>query len=677
MRVVSKLEDIVLKAGVPPWCVGVASVPITTFPIYAAMESGYGSMLSNVPNEPLLALAAGATFFGTKWHFESRKALYELGIRPGSKSSREKSKKGYWKLWDSWLLHPKISGAAIGTSAFLGLGLFHDVSGFSDAAQRAGFVSEQMSSADALSLLKTAGSFAAFSGVGSFLCYQMIKYLSWVVSSEGAPRIAKILKAGLSKPAERIAYCRDFLEEYPSKAAAFNLAAEAFKQGDLDTAAYYVKRTPDLPSDAFLPNMAESDFVSLHVPRVHEKWRKSKKDLIPALDVATYANEFGNSKTADEVLRVTAKESDSAEVSAIIAWWVSEAFGRREEAAIHWKDAFVKMHSDKRYVSELAGEDVRGVNRVYQIGPEFIKEDVILKEQDSYHVGFEGSMLEFVENRVPRDSRNVVPRKLADFSYYDEETRHVLVMGYLPGPTLFQKVSEGTAGFDDLLSVTEYLSTLHKHVPVEMSGLGVVDLKGKMKRALSNPGLNLPEGLRRSTIRHLEFILSELQGSNLVFSQDAHGGQWLFPPDLLVKVDHNDNGVDTLFRDLAKRDVHPGMYDLLFRDGRVNGTFYPLQCETYRMYQDKGLGVMDEGRFKLLHLQSMVVQALSFASAWSVSQMQHMARFREPVLDAGDRVIDLIRRDHGVHYRYNRSSYDFLEDDIRRHREVLTLNAEG
>ena len=678
MRVASRLEDIVLKAGVPSWVVGMAGVPVTTLPVYAAMREGYVSVLGGVPDEPLLALVAGVTFLGAKWHFDGKKALYELGIKPGSKPLEKKSKKGYWGLWDSWLLHPKVSGALIGTSAVLGLGLFRGVSGFSEAVERVGFVSERLASAEAgLGLLKVAGASVAFSGVSSFLCYQAIRYLSWMASSEGAPRVVKVLKGGLSKPDRRIDHCRGFLEEYPSKVAAFNLAKEAFKQGDLDVAARCVKKASRLPSDGFFPNMSESDFMLLHVPTVYEKWKKNKKDLVSALDVATYANEFGSSRVADEILRAAAKDAGSAEVSAIMAWWVGEAFGRREEAAAHWKSAFVKMHSDRRYASELAGEDVRGVNRVYRIDPEFIKEDAILKEQDFYQVGFEGRMLEFVERSVPRDSRHVVPRKLADFSYYDEGSRHVLVMGYLPGPTLFQKVSDGTAGFDDLVSVTDYLSTLHKCVPAEMSGLGVVDLKGKMKRALSNPDLGLPESLRLSTARHLEFVLSELQGAGLVLSQDAHGGQWLFPSGLVVKVDHNDSGVDTLFRDLAKRDVHPGVYDLLFKGERVNSVFYSLQSETYRMYQDKGLTSMDEGAFRLLHLQSMLVQSLSFASAWSAGQMRHMARFREQVLGAGELVIDMIRRDHGSSYGYDKSSYDCLEDSLRRHRDALVLSAES
>ena len=672
MNLLRRLEDAALKAKIPPWVMGIASIPLAVLPMYAMSRQG-DRAFDGIPDWLTFSLAAGVTFLGSKTYFDRRKSLKDLGIELTNENPKKTEKKWYWNLWDSWLMHPKISGAAIGTTLALSRTVFHDVASIPDLEERLALISSEISRHSSEGnlnafLLRSAGTSAALSGILSFLSYHGVRYLSWMASSEGAPRSFAELKALLSRGEKGIETCKEMLEKYPSRQTALNLANEEIKRHNLEDAVRHIKQASKLPKEPFYPNMSESDFLFLHVEGLHGDWKKNKKNAVKALALATYASNFGSREAAAGILRQTAEEEGSAETSAIMAWWAGEAIGMPEESEIHWRDAFVRMHASPSYASQQVGEEVRGVNNVYQMGPEFIREDTILKEQSRYQTDFESKMLRFIEEQVPKDPSNSVPRELSRFSYENESARHVLVMAYTPGPNLFQKI-EADSGLEDALRVTEYLATLHRHIPPEMSSLGTVDLKEKMRKAAANPALGMPEKEQESALRHLEFMLDRLQGKGQVLAQDAHGGQWLFPKELLIKVDHNDSGIDTLFRDLAKRDAHPKMNRLLFNG---SASFHALQNETYRIYKDKGLAGKDEKDFRLLHLQAMLAQALSFASAWSAREMKHMHDLRTPALEtAAGNVMEVLRSDHAREYASNRKNYQEIESAFRRQCEIL------
>ena len=666
MNLFKKLEDIVIENGIPPWAVGTAGSALATASALGFLELGYRERLS-MPEEIYLGLIAGSTFFLVNRHFGRKYSMKEFGIRGDSKIPRQKLK-WPWLPWDSIFLHSKISGPATATALVLGKEVLDSPGNLFNLPESLETYSNYFNARlaqDAETYLLTLAADLAFrsTALGVGLHYAL-RTLSRVATSDALKKTKKRSKTLLSKGEERLKRSQEFFETYPSKLTAFQHADECLKQGDINSAAYYVKEVRNLPFEPVFANASSEDFFFMAFEDLYGRWKR-KRELSLGLVLVSLVHEFGDKGKISELMNEVAENANSAEAYALLGWWADEVLGMHERSKDYWKASFLKMLNSPEHRKEMLGDDLKGINNVYRIGPDFIKEDAILKEQDPVQARYEGSMLKFVEENVLRDKRHAVPKEMSCFDY---DSKSVLVMTYHSGKTLFQKILGDEASFDDLVKITEYLADLHSGIPLDMSRIGNVDLKRKIKDAAQNPFFGMSEDLQDRLLKNSEFIIDGIKYSERVVSQDAHGGQWIFTPDYLVKVDHNDNGIDSLFRDLAKRDSHPLMKSLLFEEE----LFYPLQKETYDVYKTAGLGNENETDFRLSHLQTMLLQALSFSSAWSNEEQSHARNLRAPVLEnAAENVMDALRQDHPEHYKNHKQEYKSVEEVFQEHASVL------
>ena len=667
MNLLKKLEDVVSENDIPAWTTGLAGSALATGSALGFLELGYRERLT-MPEEAYLALVGGLGFFFVKGYFERSNLIRKFGIRESSEIP-EKKLEWPWLPWDAFFLYPKISGPVTATALVVGKTVLDSPGNLFNLTERLDYYSTYFSTKLAqdpdtylLTLAADLGLRSAFLGFG---LYRAIDLLSRVGSSEALKKTKDRYRVVFSRGEERLRRSQEFFEKHPSKLTAFQHATECLMQDEVDTAAFYVKKVNDLPSKPYFSNSSVQESFLMGFGDLYKRWKK-KREITIALTLVSMVQEFGEEAKAAEFMDEVAEGANSAEDYALLGWWAYEVMDLPGMSGDLWRESFLRMLDSSGYRKELLGEDLKGVNNVYRIGLPFIKEETILKEQDSGQTEYESGMLRFIEENLLRDDPGyTVPRAVSDFNY---DGRSVLVTKYHSGKTLFEKVVERQAGLDDLIRITEFLSRLHSGIPVGMSRTGYVDLKSKMRSVVENPSLGMPEDLQYNTLRNSEFIADQLEDSGRVVSQDAHGGQWIFTPDYLLKVDHNDNGVESLFRDLAKRDVHPLMSSFLFEED----AFHPLQKETYEIYRSAGLTGRSENEFRRSHLQAMLLQALSFASAWSSPQQIYSRNLRSPVMEgAVENVMDAIRQDHTEHYNSHKRNYAELEEVFREQAATL------
>lgn len=656
MSVVGKLEEILLKTRLPARVIAAASAAAVAAPAYAI-----GAYAENVPFDLPPWTFAATIAFSTYCFLSPRLSTTitlqrELGIRINDarkKISSRRPKKAWQSLWDSWLLHPKASAAVIATGAVAARSGFLDLQKFREVFSVEGYAQPQA----ALHVLAPAVIYAAEIGLFSFLFYHAVRYLSWFVSTESASLSIDMIRANFAKR-DINGKLEGLVRKYPSRTMCLDVAVEAFRGHDIELAAKYVLRAAELPDVNPFPNVKLEDFVRTHVSTVYGHWRKSRRDIVMGLELATYVKEFGSSSLSDSIVRQAADANGSAEANALAAWWTQKVFGRKDAARHYWAESTMRLHAGNGYKIELVGE---GVNEVYQMGLPFMKALVINKMQDRVATEFESGMIGFVD-RIQKNPRYIVAEELAVVPL--DDSKYVLVLAFLKGDTMLDLTRNGVLTAEQLFMVTDYLALLHAEIPTGMSKIGEVGIKEKAEREIRNPHLGLAPEFQESLLHHVEFMLEEETGP-LVFHQDAHRAQFLYSGENVAKLDYGDKGLSTIYRDLAKLHLHPDI-------PLDTENFQEIQRQTFRIFLDRKLATGEEV-FMRRHLQYMLLQGLAFyPSAWSSPGMRHMKAQRGQAVAASAKVFDILRQDHWQHYRSNRAAYAALQDDFAQLEEKFS-----
>ena len=658
MNPLKKLEQIILEKEIPAWAAGAAASLAATGIGRAFLEVGEYRERMTVPEPAYLTAVALLSFFFTNRRIGRKQAMKKFGIK-GSSETEKIETRWPWKPWDAVFMHPKISGAAIGTGMIAGKGVFGSPQNLLRPAEALQNYAEYMKigMADETWIFAYAADKVFMSAVMSIGLTYAIDIFSRVATSQALKEGKSMYKVSLARGKNRMKHSKHFFEQNPSKMSAFFHAHECIKQGEINEGAKYIKKAKNEPFKIFYRNTTLEDYLFLMFEEYYNGWKR-KKQIGTGLSLLYLVQEFGEKEKISPLVKEISETCTTPEDLALLGWWTGEVLEMREESEKLWKESLLKMLRSPQYKTDILAEDLQGISNVYRIGPAFIKEETILKEQSKEQADHEAKMIKFVQENIQGEKQQA-PKEISRFDYGQNS---VLVTAYQQGKTLLQKIAEGEATFENLIQITEYLADLHSQIPLEMSGKGPINLKQKIKQALENPQFEMPEELREQALRNAEFIMDSLKHSKKVVSQDAHGGQWIFTPEHLIKVDYNDNGTEPFYRDLSKRDTHPLMKELLFKQEM----FDPLQKETHKIYETAGLSHETEKSFRLSHLQAMILQSLSFASAWSLREQEYSRNLRPAVLrNAAENVIDTIKQNHPGNYRQEKTRYDSLEQVLR------------
>lgn len=651
------LDDIIAKIRLPPRVAGLVSLPLTFSSFYFATNFLPSSPFRGTWAAPVISTLAsiGISEIITT-HFNEKKALRELGIEERglkkfdevASSQPEKERNLAWRVSDFFLTHPKLSGIGIGAVVTAYRLIRSDIVGIASSYAATGklgrfLLVESLYQASVMAFL-------------SYVSYFGVKYLSNMASSYDASTFFKLFPALFADNKTKIKVLSEQIRKKPSRFLRLSLATLLMKENKLDVACEQAKEALSAPNQPFLATQRFSETVKTAIGANYPKFRKNASDLPSAIFLAWCCNELGHPEAADDVLRQMARAANSAEASALSALWLSEAFGRKEAAKAYWMDSALRLVSDDSAIVLPVGE---GVNHVYRIGGEFMRSVLIFKEQPLSAREDERRVLAYVAS-LPKEAKYTQPNEVAAFTYQKGSPRHALVLQYVDGKTLLEKAREGAVSYGDLLAVIDYASFLYRNLPLSLSQSGKIYLKSKLESIVDNPSLGLEADLRERIKRHAEFIADDLTGYDII-ALDPHAGNWHFGEDgRTSKLDYS-AAKDSLFRDLSKLFAHP---ELQIKDDDTCS----LQGEAFERCSRDCFMPLGESDFRRLHLEGMLFQALSFASAWSVPEMSHMRGKREAVLAGASQAFKLLRSNH---YGNNKLSYGALESDFMRAREAV------
>ena len=556
MGIGKTLDDLIAKIKIPPKLMGVASVPLTSVLIYSIADYSLNQPAGDIRLPALAVCISLLGAVGITIHLDQIKAFTELGIQEDDfkkydgtvTPAPEKDKNLVQRIWDSWLLHPKISGFAIGTTptAFY----FYKAlsSGYLDLMAMA-----QRRYDTALSL----GSY----GLLCYFSYFTVKALSRMVSTSAAPLFFGLFPAILSlNTRAKIRALERLSKKTPNKGYHFDLARYYIEESELDTALEIAKEAVSLPRLS-LPTLKFSDTIKFKITFGYARFRQNRGNIAVGVALAWHCNELGRPEIADKILSQMTEEADSAEASAVAAWWLTEAFGRKDEAEAHWNSTFQHLFDDPSVVVKPVGE---GINHVYQLGGKFMRDLLMFKEMPPEKIRDERRVMAFM-TALPKEPIYSQPRDIATFIYRNGSQRHVLVLQRSQGKTFLEKARQGSVPYDDLLTAIDYSFLLYRSIPPDFTSAKKADLKWNLASIVENPYFGLPQDLQQSIKRHAELIAEDLTGYD-VFALDPHIGNWLTDGKVLTKLDC-EGGRDSLYKSRAKLLTHD---DLTLRETNLN-----------------------------------------------------------------------------------------------------------
>ncbi len=661
MGVRKTLEDIIDRVTIHPKAVGLASAPVTFFSVYALLNSSVSSVRGTLLAPTLSVLASLASYYKITDYFNQRKVRNELGIEEREFERLDENvvsavpeKKGnlVQRVWNSFLLHPKSYAVALGvaftTYTGVKVGILH-------------YALEHIANGTFGRFLLNATAYnAGFLAISSYISYLALRCLQPVASTYDAPTFFRLFPALFASNKIKIRLLSEQIKKKPSRFLKLTLAHNLLKQNEIDAACQQLKETLSAPNEPFFKTRKLSHTVKSVFAETYQAFAKKETDIQAGISLAWILNDIGHHETADNVLCRLTKAANSAEASALAAMWL-DAFGRKESAEGYWQDSALRLVSDDSAVVLPVGE---GVNHVYRIGGKFMRDLIIIKEQPLSAMEDERRVLAYAAS-IPKETKYTQPDELAAFTYQKGSAKHALVLRLMTGKTLLEKARDGTASYDDLLTVTDYASLLHRNLPLSLSSAGKVNLKHKLEAIVSNPYFGIGEDLQKSIMRNAEFMAEDLNGYEVI-SLDNHAGNWHFGEDKRTSKLDFTSAKDSLFRDLAKLFAHP---ELPIKDDHVCS----LQREAFNRYAGTSFMPVGENDFRKLHLQGILFQELSFASAWSVPEMSHMRAKRGSVIEGAFPIFGMIKQNHSAHYSLNKSSYDALKNDFNILREFMAV----
>ncbi len=447
----------------------------------------------------------------------------------------------------------------------------------------------------------------------------------------------------------------------PSAQTKMELAEACLELGMLDKGLIHAKDAIEQKTDLIDTFAPQAGTKKLAVAaRTHKAIRTGKANHSDYIEFSRSCHAIGETELAGKTIDEMAQKFPSIG-SDILAAISLETYGRIEEAAAYWNSAVSAIFSKPELKVLPVSE--QGVHNVRRYGPTpIIANTFIFKQAESYdEVKFAKYGNSLLRRLLGDQSYRTVPRLIADFAHGNGSTGYELAFLVLQGQSPVEMRHSGTLSHSQVVSIIEYLAWIHQNVSPETSRKGRVNLEGKLGQILENGHFALPAQIRERVKANISFIVEYQKESPYVFAKDPHPEQWRFGKDYLAALDWDDMGSTPLFIDSSKFYIHPRMpfgvdeLDIFHGDAAV----------AYKKL------FSNDSEFRKRLLSAMILQALSFASAWSVPQMKHMRGKRAAALEGASQAFSMIRMNHPAHYSSNRLSYDGLESDFKRAREIL------